>query len=50
VFDPAVVRWGSGRGSGLAEFPVIPVAVVVVLVLGQHRCGVPLVDDQRVVE
>jgi hypothetical protein len=38
------------EGSGLAECPVRPVAVVVVLVLGQHRCGVPLVDEQGVVE
>jgi hypothetical protein len=33
----------------LAECPVWPVAVVVVLVLVEHRGSVPLVDDQGAV-
>jgi hypothetical protein len=38
------------EGSGLAERPVWPVAVVVVLIFAEHYCGVPLVDDQDSVE
>jgi hypothetical protein len=38
------------EGSGLAEGPVWPVAVVVVLVLVEHGGGVPRVDDQDAVE
>jgi hypothetical protein len=34
----------------VAERSVWPVGVVMVGVLGQHRCGVPLVDDQCAVE
>ena len=34
----------------MAERAVWPVAVVVVLVLVEHRGGVPLVDDQSAVE
>jgi hypothetical protein len=34
------------EGSGLAEGPVWPVAVVVVLVLVEHGGGVPSIDDQ----
>jgi hypothetical protein len=38
------------EGSGLPEGAVWPVVVVVIGVLGQHGCGVPLVDDQEAVE
>ena len=40
----------GGVGSGLAERAVWPMVVVVVLVLGEHGGGVPLVDDQGAVE
>jgi hypothetical protein len=38
------------EGSGLAERAVWPVTVVVLGVLGQHRCSMPLVGDQGAVE
>ena len=38
------------EGSGLVEGAVRPVVVVMLFVLAQHRCGVPLVDDQHAVE
>ena len=38
------------EGSGLAEGAVRPVAVVMLFVLAQHRCGVPLVGDEDAVE
>ena len=38
------------EGSGLPEGAVWPVVVVVLGVLGQHGCGMPLVDDQEAVE
>ena len=38
------------QGSSLTEAAVRPVVVVVALVLAQHGCGVPLVDDQEAVE
>ena len=38
------------KGSGLAERAVWPVAVVVLGVLGQHGCGMPLADDQDAIE
>ena len=50
------VRLARGRlgewseGSGLAERPVWPVAVVMLGVLGQHGDGLPLIDDQGAVE
>jgi hypothetical protein len=38
------------EGSGLPEGAVWPVVVVVLGVMGQHGCGMPLVDDQEAVE
>ena len=38
------------EGSGLPEGAVWPVVVVVLGVLGQHGCGMQLVDDQEAVE
>jgi hypothetical protein len=43
-----VGEWSEG--SGLAEGAVRPVDVVVALVLAQHRCRMPLVDDEDAVK
>ena len=48
-----VGRWRLGEwseGSGVAERAVWPVVVVVLGVLGQHGCRVPLVGDEDAVE
>ena len=51
VSGSVVSRLGEwSEGSGLSEGAVWPVIVVVAFELVQHRCGMPLVDDQEAVE
>jgi hypothetical protein len=44
----AVGKWPCGRR--LPQAAVRPVIVVMACKLAQHRCSVPLVDDQKTVE